>query len=73
VVKQDNNDTTFVVADLEPPLPADFVEHRAEIHKRRIGAWTHPTLAEIGAATIDHQRIDTTPPEPADHTGNPPF
>jgi hypothetical protein len=73
VVKQDNNGTTFIVADVELPLPADLVERRAEIPKRRIGAWTHPTRAEIAAATIDHHRIDAPPPDPADHTGDPPF
>ena len=72
-VKQDNNGTTFVVADVELPLPADLVEHRAEIHQRPIGAWTHPTLAEIDAATIGHQRIDATPPAPVEHVGDPPF
>jgi hypothetical protein len=35
VVKQDNNGTTFVVADNEGPLPTDFVELRTEIGKRR--------------------------------------
>ena len=52
VVKQDNNGTTFVIADAELSLPADLVELRAEIHTRCIGAWTHPTLAEIAAATL---------------------
>jgi len=73
VVKQDNNGTTFVVADVELPLPADLVERGAEIHKRPISAHTHPTLAEIDAATIDHQRLDATPPGPADQIGDPPF
>jgi hypothetical protein len=73
VVKQDNNGTTFVVADVELALPADLVERRTEIRKRRIGARTHPTLADIDVATTDHQRIDTTPPDPADHVDHPPF
>lgn len=73
VVKQDNNGTTFIVADVELPLPADLVEHRVETHKRRIGGWTHPILADIDAVAIDRQWIDPTPPDPADHVGAPPF
>jgi hypothetical protein len=73
VVKQDNNGTTFVIADTELSLPADLVELRAEIHQRRIGAWTHPTLAEIAAATLGRQSTDATPPDPARYVDDPPF
>ena len=73
VVKQDNNGTTFVIAAVELPLPADLVERRAEIPKRSIGAWTHPTLAEIDAAATHHQQTVTTPPDPAVRISDPPF
>ena len=73
VVKQDNNGTTFVVADSELSLPTDFVELRVEIGQRRIGAWTHPTLAEIAAATLGQQSTDATPLDPARYVDDPPF
>lgn len=47
VVKQDNNGTTFVISSAELALPADEIEHRAQTPNRSIGAWTHPTSADI--------------------------
>jgi hypothetical protein len=69
VVKQDNNGTTFVIADVELPLSSDLVERRTEVRKRPVGAWAHPTLAEIA----DNQGIGAAPPDPADHVSDPPF
>ena len=37
-------------AAAELPLSADEVEHRAHAPARQIGAWTHPTSADIEAA-----------------------
>jgi hypothetical protein len=49
VVKQDNNGTTFVISSAELAFPADEIERRAQTPNRSIGAWTHPTSADIEA------------------------
>lgn len=67
VVKQDNNGTTFVISGIELPWPARTLDAAARTFPRPIGAWTHPTSADI-------------PPIPqprgfphADTTADPPF
>jgi hypothetical protein len=47
VVKQDNNGTTFVISGIELPWPAGTLDGAIRIRPRPIGAWTHPTTADL--------------------------
>jgi hypothetical protein len=73
VVKQDNNGTTFVVTDIALPLPADEIEHHAQVHAHPIGAWTHPTIDDIQAEATSGGQAASPAINLAVHIDKPPF